>query len=75
MAVRSPICSMLVLRWLPDIQVSMSGRKLYSTEFNEEIQARGTHLVDGSTCKVFKSMRLDKTIKGVSIKEKKRSKD
>ena len=44
-------------------------------EFNEEIQTRDTHLVDESTCKVFKSMRLDKTIKGVSINKEKESKD
>ena len=46
-----------------------------SMEFNEEIQTRDTHLVDESTCKVFKSMRLDKTIKGVSINKEKESKD
>lgn len=44
-------------------------------EFNEEIQARDLHLIDKSTCKVFISMRLDKTIKGESINKEKRSKD
>lgn len=44
-------------------------------ELNEETQVRDIHLVDESPCKGFKSMRLDKIIKEVSIKKEKRSKD
>ena len=44
-------------------------------ELNEETQVRDIHLVDESPRKGFKSMRLDKIIKEVSIKKEKRSKD